>query len=40
MATLAPAPPTNRGYYAESGQARPLTISDLGHPLHISTVCA
>lgn len=39
MARLTRAPPTNRGYYAESGQARALTADDLGHPLHISTVC-
>ena len=26
--------PTNRGYYAESSQARALTIGDEGHPLH------
>ena len=27
--------PTNRGYYAESSQARALTIGDVEHPLHI-----
>jgi hypothetical protein len=37
MATAPRPPPVNRGYYAESSQARPLTTGDLGHPLHIST---
>jgi hypothetical protein len=39
MARLTRAPPTNREYYAESSQARALTIGDLGHSLRISTVC-
>ena len=39
MTTLTRAPPTNRGYYVESSYARALTTGDLGHPLHISTVC-
>src|SRR6266478_128133 len=40
MSGLSRDSPTNRGYYAESSQARALTIGDLGHPLHISTFCA
>jgi hypothetical protein len=38
MAILTRAPPNNRGYYAESNQARALTTDDLGCPLRISTV--
>ena len=37
MATATRPPPVNRGYYAESTQACPLTTGDLGHPLHMST---
>ena len=40
MSGLSRDSPTNRGYYAESSQARALTIGDLGHPLHRSTFCA
>jgi hypothetical protein len=38
MSGLSRDSPTNRGYYAESSQVRALTISDLGHPLHITYV--
>jgi hypothetical protein len=38
MPTLNRAPPTNQRYYAESSNARALTISNLAHPLRISTV--
>jgi hypothetical protein len=39
MSGLSRDSPTKRGYYAESSQARTLTIGDLGHSLHISTFC-
>ncbi len=32
MAIATRPPPVNRGYYAESSQARPLTTGDLGPP--------
>ena len=37
MTILTRAPPANRGYYAESSEARALTTGDLGHQLHIFT---
>jgi hypothetical protein len=39
IAILTRAPPSNRGYYAECSHRRALTMGDLGHLLHISTVC-
>src|SRR5256885_6039920 len=39
IAILTRAPPSNRGYYAECSHGRALTMGDLGHLLHISTVC-
>ena len=40
MSGLSRDSPTNRGYYAESSQARALTIGDLGTPAaHIYFLC-
>ncbi len=38
MPILNRAPPTNQRYYAESSNARALTLGNLAHPVHISTV--